>query len=281
VHLGAAFFATDLSSDIRDVARAAEDAGLESLFVAEHTHIPVSRQTPYPAGGELPEEYSHTLDPFLALTAAAGVTERLRVGTGVCLVVERDPIVLAKEVATLDWLTGGDRVLFGVGAGWNLEEMVDHGTDPTVRWPILRERMLAMQQLWTASEASYRGEHVSFPPAWQWPKPVTRPYPPVLVGGGGRLAMRHALEYGSGWMPMPDPRLGSMGARLAAFGELAAAADRPTPPVTLYAVTPDTAVLAHYAELGVERCVCMLPPVGDAVSVVAGWRALAAAAEGR
>src|SRR3954467_6668488 len=141
MHLGVALFATDLASDVRDVARAAEDAGFESLFVAEHTHIPTARRTPYPMGGELPGEYSRTLDPFLALTAAAAVTERLRLGTGVCLVVERDPIHLAKEVATLDLLSGG-RVLFGVGVGWNVEEMADHGTDGRQRWAVLRDRVL-------------------------------------------------------------------------------------------------------------------------------------------
>src|SRR2546423_1883768 len=171
MNLGVALFATDLTSDIRDVARAAEDAGFESLFVAEHKHIPSSRRTPYPMGGELPAEYARTLDPFVSLMAAAAATERLRVGTGVCLVVERDPIVLAKEVSTLDVLSGG-RVLFGVGAGWNVEELAHHGVGFGERWDVLRERIELMQALWTQEVASYDGRHARLEPSWQWPKPL-------------------------------------------------------------------------------------------------------------
>src|SRR5437764_6854058 len=148
MHLGVALFATDLTSDIRDVARAAEDTGFESIFVAEHTHIPTSRRTPYPMGGELPPEYARTYDPLVALTAAAAVTEKLRLGTGVCLVVERDPIVLAKEVSTLDVLSVG-RVVLGVGAGWNVEELAHHGVVFASRWDVLRERAELMQAIWT------------------------------------------------------------------------------------------------------------------------------------
>ncbi len=266
MHLGVALFATDLSDDIRDIARVAEDSGFESLFVPEHTHIPVRRETPYPLGGELPPEYSRCLDPFLAMTAAAVVTERLRVGTGVCLVPERDPILLAKEVATLDLLSGG-RVLFGVGAGWNAEEMADHGTDPGQRWEVLRERVLAMQRLWSQEVASYDGDHVRFTPSWQWPKPLQQPVP-VLVGGGGRRAMRHAVAYGTSWMPMPERARGSMRSRMAELAAVAADACRPVPGVTVYSVKPDREVLDHYAELGVERCVVMAPWRGDAAGAI-------------
>src|SRR3954447_23615216 len=169
MHLGVALFATDLTSDVRDVARAAEDHGFESLFVAEHTHIPTSRRTPYPMGGDLPDEYARTLDPFVALTAAAAVTERLRLGTGACLVVERDPIVLAKEVSSLDVLSGG-RVILGVGAGWNVEELAHHGVDFDDRWDVLNDRVKLMQALWTQDEAKYDGKHASLAPSWQWPK---------------------------------------------------------------------------------------------------------------
>src|SRR3954454_10940000 len=192
MHLGVALFATDLTSDIRDVARAAEDAGFESIFVAEHTHIPTSRRTPYPMGGELPPEYARTYDPFVALTAAAAVTEKLRLGTGVCLVVERDPIVLAKEVSSLDVLSGG-RVLLGVGAGWNAEELAHHGVAFADRWAVLHDRVRLMQALWSQEVAAYDGEHARLEPSWQWPKPV-QPKLPVLVGGGGRLAMQHAID---------------------------------------------------------------------------------------
>src|SRR3954465_13891092 len=166
MHLGVALFATDLTSDVRDVARAAEDAGFESLFVAEHTHIPTSRRTPYPMGGDLPDEYARTQDPFVALMAAAAVTEQLKGGAGVCLVVERDPIVLAKEVSTLDVLSGG-RVLLGVGAGWNAEELAHHGVECGERFEVLHERVELMRALWTQEVASYNGKHVRLEPSWQ------------------------------------------------------------------------------------------------------------------
>jgi probable F420-dependent oxidoreductase len=267
VHVGVALFASDWSSDVRDVARAAEASGFESFFVPEHTHIPVSRETPYPSGGELPPEYARTLDPFVALTAAASVTTTLRVGTGVCLVVERDPIHLAKQTATLDLLSGG-RLLLGVGSGWNAEEMVDHGTDPAERWDVLRDRVLAVLELWHNDVAAYDGKHAHIPPSWQWPKPVQQPHPPVLVGGGSKRAMRHAVEYADGWMPMPERSRGSMADRMAALAALAAEAGRPVPSTTVYAARPDRDVLDHYAELGVERAVVMLPPRDDAVAAV-------------
>lgn len=264
MHLGLALFATDLASDVRDVARIAEDTGFESLFVAEHTHIPTARKTPYPMGGDLPDEYARTLDPFIALTAAAAVTERLRLGTGVCLVVERDPIVLAKEVSSLDVLSGG-RVILGVGAGWNVEELGHHGVDFDTRWDVLRERVELMQALWTNDEASYDGKYARLDPSWQWPKPVQSPLP-VFVGGGGRRAMQHAIDYAGGWMPMPSRE--KLADRLATLGDMAAAAGKPTPAVTLYLVRPDRNVVEHYAEMGVERAVFLLPTRGDAVSAV-------------
>jgi len=264
MHLGLALFATDLTSDVRDVARAAEDAGFESLFVAEHTHIPVSRQSPYPMGGELPDEYARTQDPFVALMAAAGVTERLRLGTGVCLVVEHDPIVLAKTVATLDVLSGG-RVLLGVGAGWNAEELGDHGIEFTNRWDVLQERVELMQALWTNDVASYDGKHAQLSPSWQWPKPVQQPMP-VFVGGGGPRAMRHAVDYAGGWMPMPSRE--KLADRLAALRAMADDAGKPVPAVTMYLVRPDREVVAHYADLGIERAVFLLPTRGDAVVAV-------------
>jgi probable F420-dependent oxidoreductase len=264
VHLGVALFATDLTSDVRDVARAAEAAGFESLFVAEHTHIPVSRATPYPMGGELPDEYARTLDPFVALTAAAAVTERLRLGTGVCLVVERDPIVLAKEVSSLDVLSGG-RVLLGVGAGWNVEELAHHGVAFADRWEVLTDRVKLMQAIWANDVAAYDGKHARLAPSWQWPKPV-QAHLPVLVGGGGRRAMQHAVDYGGGWMPMPSTV--KFADRLRELTEVAAEAGKPVPPVTVYLVRPDRDVLAHYASMGVERAVMLLPTRGDAVAAV-------------
>src|SRR3954447_4014089 len=225
MHLGVALFATDLTSDVRDVARTAESVGFESLFVAEHTHIPTSRVTPYPMGGELPDEYARTQDPFIALTAAAAVTERLRLGTRVCLVVERDPIVLAKVVASLDVLSGG-RVLLGVGAGWNVEELAHHGVPAADKWDVLHDRVRLMQALWTQDVASYDGKHARLEPSWQWPKPVQATLP-VLVGGGGRRAMQLGVDLGAGWMPMPSTA--KLAERLATLRDVAADAGRPTP----------------------------------------------------
>ncbi len=270
--VGVALFVTDKTADIRDIARAAESTGFESLWVPEHTHIPTSRATPYPMGGELPEEYARTLDPFVGLTAAACVTSTLRLGTGVCLVPEHDPIVLAKTVATLDVLSGG-RFSLGVGAGWNAEEMTHHGVDFADRWEVLRERVELMQRLWSDEVASYDGTHARLLPSWQWPKPVQRPVP-VLVGGSGRLSMRHAVGYGTGWMPMPSPT--PLAERLAALGALAGDAGRPMPEVTLYAARPDRAVIDHYAELGVERVVLIIGPDKNPVATIEGWAQLTA-----
>lgn len=181
---GVAIFPTHDAFAPADMARLAEERGHESLFFPEHTHIPAGRQTPSPGGGELPRRYAHTFDLFVAVTAAVTVTSRLRVGSGICLVIERDPITTAKEVASVDFLSGG-RFEFGVGAGWNREEMANHGTDPRRRMAVLRERVEAMKEIWTNDEASYAGEYVSFERIWSWPKPAQRPHPPVLVGGNG------------------------------------------------------------------------------------------------
>ena len=198
---GASIFLTDYAIGPVELGQACEERGFESLFFLEHTHIPTSRRTPYPGGDELPKQYADTLDPFVALGAIAATTERLRLGTGITLVIERDPIVLAKEVATLDLISGG-RVLFGVGGGWNREEMENHGTDPTRRWKLLRERIEAMKALWTEDEPQYHGEFVDFDPVWQWPKPVQKPHPPILLGNAGEGALRRAVSYADGWMPI-------------------------------------------------------------------------------
>jgi probable F420-dependent oxidoreductase len=271
MQVGLSLFASDMTSDVRDVARAAEDAGFESLFVAEHSHIPISRVTPHPSGHEMPVQYAHTLDPFVTLAMAAAVTERLRLGTSICLVNERDPISLAKEVATLDLLSGG-RVELGVGAGWNAEEMADHGIDPTRRWDTMRDRIKLMQTLWTNEVASYDGEFASISPSWQWPKPVQSPLP-VLIGGGGKRAMRHAVEYGTGWFPMPSTE--KFGERMDAMREIAADAGKPTPSVTLTGVRPDRGVIDHYASLGVDRAVLILPFAPDVMPTIAEWAPLA------
>ena len=213
-------FATDQSIGVVELARAAEERGFASFYVPEHTHIPSSRATPAPAGEPLGEEYSHSLDPFVSLTAAAAVTERLVVGTGIALVAQRDPIVMAKEVASLDLVSNG-RFVLGIGFGWNREEMAHHGVRYADRRAVAREKVLAMKALWSEDEASFSGDHVSFEPTWSWPKPVQRPHPPILIGGGGGPKLFEAIaDYADGWIP-----IGGGGVR-AALPELRAAFER-------------------------------------------------------
>jgi probable F420-dependent oxidoreductase len=204
VDFGVSYFPTDESVEPATLARMCEERGFESVFVAEHTHIPASRETPYPAGGELPREYFRIYDPFVALTTMAAATERIRIGTAICLVIERDTISTAKEVASLDRLSGG-RFLFGVGAGWNLEEMRNHGTDPAKRFRLLRERVEACKAIWTEEEASYDGEFVNFDRIVCRPAPLQVPHPPILVGGFGPKVHDRVLAFGDAWFPNRIP----------------------------------------------------------------------------
>ena len=254
---GVYMFPTDYAIDPVSLGRAAEELGFESLFVPEHTHIPTSRLSPFPGGGELPMEYSHTLDPFVALGAVAAATEKLMLGTGICLVIERDPITLAKEVASLDFISGG-RALFGIGGGWNREEMENHGTDPTRRWKLLRERIEAMQQIWTQEAAEYHGEFVDFDPIWQWPKPAQKPHPPVIIGGNGANTLQRVVRYGDGWMPIG--RGADLTDRIEELNRLAAEAGRDRIPVTIFSAVPKAEAIDAYAEAGVERLLFHLPP---------------------
>ncbi|MBB5897564.1 LLM class F420-dependent oxidoreductase [Kutzneria kofuensis] len=198
--IGVAVFATPDTVAPGPLARLVEERGYESLFFPEHTHIPADRRSPYPGGGELPRKYAHTYDLFVTLAAAAAATTSLRVGSGICLVNQRDPITTAKEVASVDHLSGG-RLEFGVGAGWNREEMENHGTDPRTRMRLMAERVEAMKAIWTSEEASYAGEFVKFDRIWSWPKPAQRPHPPVLIGGNGPTVGDRVVEFGDGWMP--------------------------------------------------------------------------------
>jgi probable F420-dependent oxidoreductase len=249
---GVAIFPTHDAIAPAAMARLAEERGHESLFFPEHTHIPASRQSPYPGGGEMPRRYAHTFDLFVGLTAAATATSRLRVGSGICLVIERDPITTAKEVASVDFLSGG-RFEFGVGAGWNREEMANHGTDPRRRMAILRERVEAMKAIWTHDEASYSGEYVAFDRIWSWPKPAQRPHPPVLVGGNGPGVLDRVLAFGDAWFPN-HARDGI----LDRAAELRSRADRPIE-LMVMGVPADAKVLETYAEAGFRRAVHWLP----------------------
>ena len=199
--IGISMFVTQDSIGPGDLAQAAEERGFESLWMPEHTHIPVSRKSPWGGGPVLPEHYKQTFDPFMALTAAAVVTKKIKLATGICLVVERDPIHTAKQVATLDVLSGG-RFIFGIGGGWNAEEMASHGTEFKTRFALMKERIEAMKAIWTNDVAEYRGTYVNFEPMWCWPKPVQKPHPPILVGGAFPYGAKRAIEYGNGWMPI-------------------------------------------------------------------------------
>jgi probable F420-dependent oxidoreductase len=257
--IGISMFITDYSIGAADLAKATEDLGFESLFVPEHTHIPVSRRSPWPGGAELPNEYLHTLDPFLALSAAAAVTRNLLLATGICLVIERDPITLAKEVATLDFISGG-RFLFGIGGGWNYEEMEDHGTKPSQRWKVLRERMLAMKAIWTDDEARFDGEFVNFDPMWAWPKPVQKPHPPILVGGDGPRTFHRVIECGDGWLPIVGRGSTPLGDRIAQLNQEAAKAGRNDIPVSVFGARADKAQLEELEAAGVERAIIGVRP---------------------
>ncbi len=199
--IGISMFVTDTSISPGELGAAVEARGFESLWMPEHTHIPVSRKSPWGGGPELPDHYKQTLEPFMSLTAAAMTTKHIKLATGICLVVERDPIHTAKQVASIDYLSGG-RFIFGIGGGWNAEEMASHGTDFKTRFELMRERIEAMKAIWTNDVAEYHGKFVDFEPMWCWPKPVQKPYPPILLGGAFPYGARRAIEYGDGWMPI-------------------------------------------------------------------------------
>jgi len=261
---GVAYFPTDYSMRPADMARALEERGFESLWVAEHSHIPLTRKSPFGGGGELPKQYYDVMDPFVSLATAASVTTKLRLGTGICLVVQRDPIQTAKEVASLDQLSDG-RFIFGVGGGWNQDEMEDHGTVFETRFKLMRERIEAMKAIWTQTKPEYHGEMVDFPPMMTWPKPVQKPHPPIIVGGAFPHAAKRALRYGDGWMP-----LGSRGTDLVEtfprFRQMAAEAGRD--PETLQLVAYQTAHesdrVKRLTEAGATRICFSVTPLADA-----------------
>jgi probable F420-dependent oxidoreductase len=260
VKFGVATFPTSYSIRPDDLARAVEERGFESLFFAEHSHIPTSRETPHPGGGELPRDYYSSWDPFVALSFAAAATSTLQVATGACLVTQRHPIHLAHETATLDVASRG-RFLFGVAAGWNAEEMRDHGTDPNRRFAVMRERVLAVREIWAKDEAEYHGVYADFGPMWSWPKPVRPGGPPVLVGGNGPRILPRVVEFGDEWMPNVNRVGAALPARIAELNELASAAGRAPIPVTGYGVSADEQVVDSMRAMGVGRAVLYLPSV--------------------
>ncbi len=257
---GVAYFATDEALDPGDVARMAEERGHSSIYFADHTHIPSKLASTLPEGGELPRQYWRLYDLFVTLAIAARATDTIRLGTGICLVVERDPIITAKQVASIDHFSGG-RFDFGVGAGWNREEMANHGTDPRTRMRLLRERVEAMKEIWTNDVATYHGEFVSFEAIWSWPKPVQAPHPPVLVGGDGPTVLDRVLAFGDAWMPDWAPE--GILERLGDLRERADAAGREIP-ATMMGVPADAAELERCREAGVAECLHWLPSAGRA-----------------
>ncbi len=258
--IGAAMFFTEHSMAPGELARALEERGFDSLWAPEHSHIPVSRDSPYPGGGELPRQYFEVMDPFVTLSAAAAATSRLLLGTGICLVVQRDPIQTAKLVASIDRISGG-RFLFGVGNGWNAAEIANHGTAFASRHKLARERIEAMQAIWTQDQAEYHGEFVDFAPIMTWPKPVQRPHPPIIVGGAFPYGARRALRYGNGWMPhRVRKHYADVAALIPQFHAMAAEAGRPVEdvPITIWGVREDRDALLADRDLGVQRVVLSL-----------------------
>lgn len=269
MRIGALIFPTDLSIRVDRLARELEDRGFESLWVTEHTHIPTSRRTPWPGGRELPEEYKRTLDPYVALAAAGAVTKNLVLGTGVSLVAQHHAITLAKQVASVDYLSDG-RFAFGIGVGWNEDEMEHHGVDPATRRGRVRETILAMKELWTKEAGEFSGQHVSFSPSWSWPKPASKPHPPILMGGaGGPVTFRHVAEYCDGWMPIHGRR--DIAEKLPLLHEAWDAAGRARSDLDLgvFGCPGDPATIDAYAEMGFGRCVLGLPPTSEAAALKA------------
>ena len=292
MHFGVQFFPSATSMSPVDFACAAEDRGFESVFFPDHTHVPTGRGTPWPSGPELPDYYRTVMDPIVALGAVAAATSRVRIGTAICLVVERDPIILAKQIASLDQLSKG-RVTFGVGAGWNEEEMRNHGTDPATRFILLRERIEAMTAIWTQDEATYDGRLVRFASLWSWPKPVQQPRPPVLLGGSGPTVLDRVVAFADGWLPYRDgteqvtddvaadvePFEADLAIRIRALGQRAADAGRTDLSVTLFNPKPHREALRRYEDMGVERGIFWLPtlPAQSLVPILDGLAELASA----
>ncbi|HEV2954869.1 MAG TPA: LLM class F420-dependent oxidoreductase [Xanthobacteraceae bacterium] len=262
MHCGVTMFPTDYSIQPHDLAAEAEARGFESVWLPEHSHIPTSRKSPWPGGGELPKFYYDSYDPFVSLGAAAAVTKKIKLGFGICLVIERDPIHTAKEVSTLDRLSNG-RVLFGIGGGWNAEEMANHGTAFETRFKLMRERVQAMKEIWTQTKPKFAGELVKFDELMQWPKPVQKPHPPIIVGGAFPHAARRAVAYGDGWIPIGGRGVDPVDA-LGEFHKMAKAAGRDPASLSfdLFAAPRDADTLKRYRDAGVTRAIWMFPSKG-------------------
>jgi probable F420-dependent oxidoreductase len=280
MQFGAVMLFTDYSMGPAELGQALEQRGFESLWVPEHSHIPVALTTPFPSGGDLPKAYYDIMDPFVVLTAAAAATQRLKLGTGVCLIAQRDPIQTAKLVASIDQVSNG-RFLFGVGNGWNVEEMADHGTVFATRHKLARERVEAMKAIWTGAKPEYHGEFVDFGPMMAWPKPVQKPHPPIIVGGAFPYGARRAVRYGDGWIPRASRQnYADVGEFLPQFRQLAieAGRDPASLPITIFRVEEDLDRLRHYRDIGVARVVISVPAAreDEVLPLLDRWAALIA-----
>jgi probable F420-dependent oxidoreductase len=259
MRVGAFYFPADYGINIAELAKALEDRGFDSLFVPEHTHIPASRKSPFPGGGELPKRYSHTHDPFVALSFAAAATKKLKLGTGILLVPQHEPIVTAKAIASLDQLSGG-RFIFGIGGGWNVEEMENHGAKYQTRFKQMREHVLAMKELWTKEEASFDGEFVKFDRVWSWPKPAQQPHPPVILGGETDHTLRRVIEYCDGWFPRPRGGFDVVKG-VAHLRQMAEKAGRDPSTITtiVFGSANDAKVLESYDKAGIQSALLAIP----------------------
>lgn len=255
---GAYMLPTETSVDVRDLARWVEDLGFESLWVGEHTHMPIEDNTAYPGGGSIPEHYRHALDPFVALAAAATVSEQLLLGTAVCLATLRDPLVTAKAVASIDQLSHG-RFSFGVGAGWNRAELRNHGIGPASRWQVLEEKLRAIVGLWTNEVMQLHGDYVDFSGSWQWPKPIQQPHPPILMGGNGPHAVEAAAQYCDGWLAREGR--GSFLEKIEVLRRQSAAYGREEPECIVFACELDAESIKAYTSAGIRRGIIRLPSV--------------------
>lgn len=275
---GIATFPTDYGMSPAALAKASEERGFESFWVAEHSHIPVDRKAPWPGGDELPKMYYDAMDPFVCLAAAAAVTDTIKLGTGVCLVIQRDPIQTAKEVASIDQVSEG-RFLFGIGAGWNIDEMENHGTPGERRFKILRERIEAMKAIWSQEKAEYHGEFVDFDPIYAWPKPVQTPHPPIHVGGMFPGALRRALRYGNGWFPIPGRGESDYGKLREQIEALAAEEGRDPAEIeiTVFGAGATEDDIRRHRDAGVTRVALFVPPIAasDSEKLLDEHRALA------
>ena len=259
---GVTMFPTDTAIGPVEIAKAVEERGLDSLFFPEHTHIPASRATPFPGGGDLPDMYWRAHDPFVALGAAAAATERIRLGTGICLVIERDPITLAKEIASLDTISGG-RAVIGIGAGWNREEMENHGADYKNRWAVVREKVLAMREIWNNAEAEFHGKYVDFDPIWSYPKPVQDNGPPIWIGANSKWVFDRIADYGDGWMPIGG--LGSGNMELLKSAVEARGRDLESVDLALFGAPPDAGEVRGRIAQGFDEVIFVVPPAQEDV----------------